>query len=546
MDPRLKDFVLKDIPKFNDRVCRGLVYAQSNEIPKYMESLIQSIAVFFPEGLRLDRVVQATPKEHFDMITRASSGKKRTVDISRSDYYMIKLYFTLHGEQLGPYSILVPYFSEGGLFTFRDTQYMVSPVLTDIGYSVYPGKIFIPFARTKYNFHKDHHTLYMDNKRVMGDIYHAPIHHDMKNTKNKSQKLAHGRPHIETTLAHYLFARHGFVEAVKRFAGIDIIVKRYEESDKENYPKTEYVAFSSARWAFTPHPNGNITLYVRMEDMLRDNEYITTLCASFFYVLDAFIDEFDELSDVNVPSFWRLLLGRIIKGDFESRGALLISMDSHMASTDTQLDDMTRDALKERGCVVEDMYGLFHELMTSLKKAYIQTGSEEASVYGKRLTVIPFLLSEFNLECTSLAQKLQGAATRNKELSKQDIEKMLKDAFKLNVCYKTIHKHGEVNPANTPNDNMIHQITSNVVDRENAGVVDGRKKKGRSGMINDPKRKAHVSICEVMQYTNLPKNGPDGRSRVNPTVSLSSSGRIRRKEHLRELTDKTQRMIDEN
>lgn len=542
MDPRLKDFILPTIPEFNDRVCRGLAYAQSNEIPRHIESLIRTTSEFFPPNLKFDRFVRATPREHFDMITK-SSNNRRVADISRSDYYMMKTYFTIDGEQSGPYSMLIPYISEASLFHYRDTEYMVSAVMTDIGYSTYPGKIFIPFARTKYNFHKDHHVVYGNNQRMMGDIYHAPIHHDMKNVKSKNSKLAHGRPHIETTLAHYLFARFGFQDAVKRFAGIDIEVR--QQRDDENFPRKDWMAYTSSRWGSTSHPNRDYTLYVRMDDYLKDDEYITTLAASFFYVFDAFADEFDAVRDMNVPSFWQVLLGRIIKGDFESRGALLISMESHMDSTDTQLDDMTRDGLKERGVVVENIYELFHELMTSLKKAYIQTGSEEASVYGKRLTVIPFLLSELNLACTNLAQKLQGAASRGKELSRKDIEKMLKDTFELKVFAKKIHKHGEVNPANTPNDNMIHQITSNVVDRENAGL-DNRKKKGRSGMINDPKRKLHVSICEVMQHTNAPKQGPDGRSRVSPTISLSYSGRIQRKPHLKALTDKTQRMIDED
>lgn len=543
MDPRLKDFVLRQTPEFNDRVCRGLAYAQSSEIPRHIESLIRGITEFFPDNLKFDRFVRATPREHFEMITK-SSNNRRIADISRSDYYMMKLYFTIDDEQSGPYSMLIPYISEGNLFHYRDTTYMVSPVMTDIGYSVYPGKIFIPFARTKYNFHKDHHVIHCNARRVMGDIYHAPIHHEMKNVKSKSSKLANKRQHIETTLAHYLFARFGFTQAIKQFAGIDIIVE--EKPDDEKYPRDQWTSFTSSQWEFSNHPNGATTLYVRMDDYLQNDEYITTLCASFFYVFDVFIDEFDSLSDVNVPSFWQTLLGRVIKGDFESRGALLISMESHMASTDTQLDDMTREALKERGCVVDDIYGLFHELMTSLKRSYIQTGSEEASLYGKRLTVIPFLLSELNLACTNLAQKLQGAATRGKELNRKDIEKLLKEAFELKVFAKKIHKHGEVNPANTPNDNMIHQITSNIVDRENAGL-DNRKKKGRgAGMINDPKRKLHVSICEVAQHTNAPKKGPDGRNTISPTVSLSHSGRILRKAHLKELTERTQRMIDED
>lgn len=544
MDPRQREFTLKDIPEFNDRVCRGLAYAESKDIPKFIERLITICSEFFPPGLSFDRAVRANPIEHFEKVTR-EYNYRRQADISRSDYYMMKYYFDYEGDQLGPYCMLIPYVSEGGLFTFRDTTYAVSTVMTDIGFSIYPGKIFIPFARTKYNFHKDHHFMLVNHVRKMGDIYYAPIHHEMKGAK-KTSKLPSGRPFIFTTLAHYLFARYGFISAVKMFAGVDVIVKRYEESDKVNYPKPDYVAFTSARFAETNHPSAGVTIYVKLDDYIKDEDYINTLCASFYYVFDVFTDEFDDLNDVDVPSFWQQLLGNIIKGDDKSRGAILIDMENHMASTDRQLDDMTRDALKERDVVVNDIYELFHELMTSLKKAYVQTGSEEASVYNKRFTVLPFFLEEINTACTNLAQKLQSEQTHGKQFTKKDINDLLSATFKLNICVNDINRHGEVNPASTPNDNMIHQITSNVIDRENAGGVKANQKKGRVSMISDPKRKLHSSIAEVFQFTNLPKGaGADGRGRINPTVQLSVSGRVKRKEHLRALTDEAQRFISD-
>ena len=546
MDHRLRAYVESLNTPFNDDVCRGLAYKESSEIPASVDALINECVEHFPPGLVYKGSRRALPRRHFDFITR-QMGSKRVVDISRHDYYLMEYFFAWEGEDIPPIGILLPYISEGGIITHRDATYTVSPAVCSIGYSIMQGKIFIQLSRARYNFQKQHHQVMQNNARVIGSVYWAPIHHMLNDRKHKPP-LKGDRKRIDTSLAHYLFAKCGFVQAVKKYAGADVVVKRREDSDKVNYPKDDWDAFSSYRLSTLPHPNANVTIYVKREDMEKNGTYLTTLCTSFFYTFDAFTDEFDTLSDVNVPTFWQRLLGNIILGDHEHRGQILAAMEGHMHSVDMSLDNPTREALRHRDVMCDDMYDFFSCIMSTLSGLFIQTreqGSCEASAYGKRLNVKTYLLEEINNACTSIVNKFQTESNRGKTYRYKDIQQILTTAFKATMCINNLPNHGEISLLGTPNASMIHQSTANVVDQ---GVAGNRTKSGKAskgGLINDPQHKVHVSLAEVYQYTNCAKRMPDGRGKINPTVLLSPSHCIMRKPHLREMLDAAQRKLDE-
>lgn len=536
MDPKLFAKTTEATPRFNPDVCRGYATKQMNNILHDMDTLITSASDLFPPELKFVGHKFASPIEQFRETTREYKSVRKG-DVAQYDFFMVKYYFEYAGEMFPPFPVLVPFVREGGIFVHRGTTYSVSPALTDIGYSTTPNGLFFPFKRARYNFHKTDHNVMEDNVLTLTSLYYSAIHHEVKKTKGKRNLIEGNRPYIHSTLAHYLFAKWGFIDALNRFDDVEAEVQIAGEFDPRKYPQSKWTYFTSARWNASGHPIENLVVLVKKTSL---TDYVRTMVGSFFYVVDAFPDEVNALEDVADPNFWMYLLGRIIKGDREARGTVLANMETHMASTDCQLDDITRAALKEVDIDVEDIYALFHVIMTDLAPKFLKTSTEETTMFNKRLTVIPYILHEFNEAITILAYHLQ--TVRKKPYSMSDIHSILKRTFKLKVCVNTLSNHGEVTAISSPGDNMILRITSVLIDAARGGPV--RYSHDEGSFINNPARKLHASIAEVGSFTNLPQSMPDGRTRANPCMQLEYSGRVSRKEKFRNLIDETQAKIE--
>ena len=389
MDPQLAKLVADQMPKFNERVCRGYATYQMKATLPYMDKIIRSASPLFPEGLIFRGHSIGSPSEHFNLLAQGK-GKDRSIDISRHDFYLTKFLFEYQGKEID-LPIFVMFFRDGGLFTHRGTTYAVSPALTDIGFSVTHSGIFIRFKRTCCNFSRETHHVVVDGQLRHCNLYWSAIHHEV-NRNARKRDLLNNRPYIHSTLCHYFFCKWGFQGAMERFANTQVHVCYKHEVDRKAYPANRYAYVNSSVVAGKGIPGAEIVVIVPRDKI--EDEFVLTMLGSFFYVFDAFVNSFVDLVDINNPRHWLVLLGRIVKGDWEKVGSLVTGMENHMASTDTQLDEITQASLAERGIQVNDIYGLFYEIMTTLAPCFLNTANDEASMYNKRLSVAPFVLHQ--------------------------------------------------------------------------------------------------------------------------------------------------------
>lgn len=540
MDPQVLAMAMAATPKFNANVCQGFATKQMRLALDYTERLIRSISHSFPDGMRYEGVSIATPIEQYREMTRQRQST-RSVDISRHDYYMAKYMFSYEGVPLGPYFVNLMFARKGGLTTHRDTVYAFTPSLSDIGYSKTSSGVFINFNKTKCNFVKANYNILCDDQHINTFLYHASIHNMLK--KRRRNWFDQGRPILNTTLCHYLFCKFGLTETMRRFVGVPVVVVPQSDDLLRRYPLTRYMHFRSSRYQQNGPRETAVSIAIPRSELNAGNErIIRTMMGSFFYVFDTYPEEFKSLADIDEPAQWQYLLGLIIKGDREGRGAVISAMEEHMISTDTMLDELIQSEMKEIGIIVSDIYELFYEIMTTLHDEFLHTGTTEASMYNKRLTILQNVVEEFNVAVTSLYRDLQRK--RNDVLTHDKIDKLLKDYLKLNVCVNAISRHGEVVAVSSPGDNMIFRITSNLIDSTAAGKPSGKGGKKKGSIIDDPAHALDASIAEVGSFTNLPKSQPDGRIRINPTVNLAANGIVRPKEHLKDVIARTQYWIN--
>ena len=161
--------------------------------------------------------------------------------------------------------------------------------------------------------------------------------------------------------------------------------------------------------------------------------------------------------------------------------------------------------------------------------------SQVGSMYGKRLTVLRYVLSNVIAAIFNFMFKLRS--NTKKVLERKDIETAL-HKIGAETITQINKNHGEVSSISSPGDNKLLKITSNVVLQANSA---GHSKS--KAALGDASKHLHSSIAEVNQFGNLPKSDPTGRSRLNPCVKVNTDGTIMRNHEHMALLDQVESII---
>lgn len=564
MDPYVIQRVAAATPKFNDSLCNGLAIDHlmkvnpetgKNAAMAYIDRLFQINHETFPEGLVYDGSQICSPITHFEKLT-TEYNSKRQANIARNDTYLIKLQFSYHGETLFPRFVQIPFIGDGGLLTLNGATYSVSPVLTDVGFSVLQGSIFIPLRKIKLTFNRIGYHFLANGRRCIVYVIWSSVHSQRVKNPRLPKRRRDGRRDIETTLVHYLFCRYGLTETFRLWGKTNVMYGVKSNFPADEYPRDQYTIFESIALRGR-HPAGDICLVIPVEG---DSEFTRMLVGGFFYLMDTFPDRFSTTSMDELSNFvdgqavdeygqvglgtvkqnsWRRLLGNLIWGDFEPYGKLLENVDDHMYSNEHILDEMTREDLRSRSLHVDNLWDLMVEVMTTLSHHFYQISSDEASMYGKRLMIQRYVMEEFNNAISRFSFSFQ--TRRNKVYTADEINALLKKYFKLNTCVAALtSQHGEINTVSYPGDNKIFRLTSMLIPQDKA-----RRKGGFSkSQIGDTSHLLHASIAEVGQFNNQPKNNPDGRGRVSPNLNLDVDGTVRPDPEKAALIARTNKMFE--
>ncbi|BEG72388.1 hypothetical protein [Pseudomonas phage vB_PaeM_PS119XW] len=536
MDPYVISRIDGVIPKLNKDLANGLAVKHMMEInPEtgmnatraYVDKLFEINSALFPADFKYHGNRLCKPEVHFEEITR-EYGSKRVANIAESNTYMIELITSYKGEMMFPRRVLLPYVRDGGICTLNGATYSISPVLTDVGFSVLNGSIFIPFRRAKLTFKQvDHHYMCNGQREVMYVIW-SQIHNEMS---KRTKRDLDNRQHIESCLAHYFFCEFGVVETFKRWAGVDIQIGYLKDFPESQYPRDQWNVYESAVLK-RRHPTGDMVLVLPKD---KETDFVRRLVAGFWYVVDAFPSRFYEPSYMDNKQLWRIILGLMIFGDFEHQGKIAENIESHLDSFNNSLDEMTIEELRSVGVKVNTIWELLYAIMTDMAHHLYATDIDETSMYDKRLSILRYVMAEFNYAVSMFAYTFQGR--KDKEWTGQEINDALKRSFKLNTCIKKLtSEHGELDTLSSPGDSKVIKVTSILVPQDRAKTSKAHNK----SLIGDSSRLIHASIAEVGQYKNQPKNNPDGRGRLNLFVGVRYDGLVERREEDRELIDKAQ------
>jgi hypothetical protein len=537
MESLFAQLVEENTPKMNSDIVNGLAVKMMPFAEQYVDEVMRTVSRSFPPGLVYLGCERCTPTEEFRNSTRAygsddgrSSGKKRVVDIVRSDIYSMKYLFQydyqeMEGGRLVNKSDIItrylylPFVGEAGGTTIGGNKFFIHPVLTDKVISPSNETIFVRLMRDKIIFKRLYYTIFVDNTKTTMNVVWASLYRNASNGRviDKVTKAV-------STAAHYLLGKYGFSEFFQKYFGF---VPEIGYLNGKMIPADpEYVVFRSTGLK----PKGNIERNYIPTDIFfripasRHNQYIRDMIAGIFYVIDHFpesarIEYFDD------PRMWRAMLGSIIFSNSYSTGKILENVKEHYNSLDQYVDTIIVKKLIESGYPCSDFYDLLALTIKEFSYWLIASNQNVNTMYGKELSILYPVFYPITKELFSLVFKLNKAFLK-KPLSLKEIIEIMNRSLKPGLIFKLRRAEAPKSNISYCGDNKFFRITCIIIPQENNVTGgDGKKKKKRISE-NDPINKLHASIAEGGGYLNITKPNPVGTGRINPYVFLDASSTI--------------------
>lgn len=518
MDPELARLVDSTSPKLNPLLANGLAVTHMKDVEQYLDQVFKSAAKSFPMELTYGGYQRCTPEEEFQRITRVITGPdkkpKRRWNVARSDVYLVKFFFNFKGVALPPRYLYLPFVSDGGCIYINGKRFNISPVLADRVISVGTEDIFVRILKARLTFKRFRQHFMTDGKRETVQV----VYSDIYNKKADQKKSTAG---AKTTLMHYLLCKYGFTETFMRFGGCLPVVGGSEVNNNV-YSEAEWIICSSnqkgpRRGRYVP---STVQIAVRRADL---TDTLLAMLAGFFYIVDRFpgrmLPEY-----VDAKNLWRTLLGFVIYPKFEGEGKLQILMDTHIAALDEYIDDFSHLKMQAIGLYADDLWQLFAIIIQKFNEWLLGKAKDVGSMYGKELSILYYVLSEFIAAINLLGFRLKKDVVKNRALTLATVEGQMEKLLKPYMIFSIRKEHGEVTTTSVSGDNKAFKLTSVLVAQSGSRVG---KKKGASPIVT-PTKLLHVSVAEVGSYSNLPKAAPDGRSRINQFVQVDATGLILR------------------
>ncbi len=534
MDPEFMKFVDNNVPHLNMDLVNGLACIHMKESLRYIDSIWKSAAVSFPPQVTYEGYRVCTPEEMYRYSFKSGNSKRRKrqgaagkgssekqYEIAQTNFYLVEYFVHFDGQPLNNKVILaLPFVSTGGKVTISDTDWYISPVLADKVISIGSEHIFVRLLRDRLTFSRlpTGYPVVINGARESIGIVVSQIYHQKKGVGEPKPST-----NAKTSMSHYLFCKHGFQGALKKYARCDVIVG--DNLSEKDYPPDQWFLYKtsgvsprmqgSRKRSFTYIPP-SICVAVPKE---QHNERAKVMIGALFYVADYF-PAFIRPEYVHDPRTWITPIGYILLSDDMGRGKLEEQMHDHIDSLDEYADPIVIANMKKIGIEIGDIYDFFAIVAENFGYWIANSQDKINSMYDKEMSVLYFVYFDVIKAIFWMNFKLKTASKKN--ISRNDVEAIIKECLKFGLMYGLTKRHGEVATKSYGGDNKAFKMTADLVPQ----TATGQRTKGKSsdrGASGDPSKKRHVSVGELASMACMTKSDPTGRGRINHWALLDES-----------------------
>lgn len=540
MNRLFAQMVDKDTPKFNPDIVNGLACIYVPYAEEWIHQVFKSASKSFPKGLSYEGYERCTHFEEFFRPSKTKS-KKWLFDLADSDLYLVKFKFSFEEDgvkrPLTDRYIYLPFVNEAGTFKLGGTLYHVTGVLSDKVISPGTNSIFVRLIRDRLKFHHVGHSVMVGNRRESINVVHSRIYR-----KPGKEKSAPSTTHAFTSIAHYLFARFGFTETFRKYAGFVPTVGHYKPGIK--FDKNVIVCRSSY-YGTHSKPRTFIGQHYHPSDIYLEipNEYwnarTAALVAGFFYVIDHFPDRIDT-TRLDSRFIWTVLLGHIIFSGVYSEAKLYNDTQEHFNSLDDYLDVIVADKLKEIGWVVNDFYDLIAKIMIDFPTLLLGNQIDINSMFNKNIEILYYMLIEITSKIFRVIYKLRKNETK-RPLNYRNVDATFSKLMTSKTIFNLTKDKMICETVSYCGDHMYPKLTSKITEQE-TGSMKNKKKNARLSLTDNDH--IHSSMLEAGNVLFLSKSNPRPNTRINPYVKIDlKTGTLIPDPAFKDILDNLQKML---
>lgn len=536
MNAQMLAIVAAETPPINPDIANGIATVQVKTAESYIDRDLRACSEQLPEGISYDGYRRLLPMEEYKILHQKK--EKNYVELSRTSMYLIDTLFSLHGKPLENRPMYMPFVGDAGIMWIRGTPYVVNPVIGDVAVSVTRGGLFAWLGLTKVQFYRMNYHFFADGKNQGASVAHSNLYH--RSTKSKATKV--GKNSLRSTLVHYMLCRMGLTELLtKHFKCSDVRIGDKDLINHDHLDPDEWLICSSGgQGGHLRRPADYVPsrLAIAIPRNAVTADQIDAICG-IFYVVDTYPDQATP-QYVDNPHMWQRLMGRIIFGDTMNEGERMILLREHLISIDGYVNYQSRRTLHQGGIMVENIHDFFAWVVRELPVLIASAPTEVASLYGKRLMTVRYLLKDISRSIYLLMFRLRAQFNKRGRLSEKEIRDAMRKGLLRDRITVVNVGHAEVSTVSSPGDNKIFKITSTAVLQEN---TDSPKGKGGGGSLNDPSKFIHVSVIEFCSYCAMRKNEPTGRGNLGTHAITNERGDLIRNPKYINLMEHTQHLL---
>lgn len=534
----------QNTPKINDRFIRGIGKEVFEQIPAFINSMIEiSLERVNPNiDLRYLGYKIISPEEEL-MEDSYSRSSNKAVDIAQNNVRLVRFEFEYNGQPMPKY-IYLPYCDPGNMFVVSGTSYIVMPVLTDLVMSVKSDRIFI-------RLHKDKIHITSARKRIKKNNHPNPdlprvLYSKIFNSGSKDKM----RPNAQTPLGLYILAKFGLYHTIKEYTNLrknDFYVMYDPKDELFNNPTYKnFDIYSSIgekpkgydrRAVYKPH---KIKVLIR-KDTDRSS-LVENLMSGIIMAFDMVngqieIDLHDALETQNVKAeidIWRMLLGRGMYKQDISINKIKEDVTEHIIALDTYIDVILKNRLANGGIYVNDFWDLLLHNIDIYTHA-VNNGKE----YNRDINKLYFdlfyyicydIIIGFNRAVKQINQRYQKNG--NKSPSKDEIKRIMNNDVRERVIYNLVKSYASslaLAQATTSNDSLYYKGTS-MLENQNRG--EGVRRGGKT-TFPESVRTLSGFMLTFGSLLYLTKTAPTPTLRANLWINIDpKTGKIVIPDHI--------------
>ena len=524
MNRVMLDMLKKNTPHFNKDVTDGSAKKILETVPDYFDDIIRSSIKSLNPSVDLKYLGyrRLSPKEEFNL-TLMNSNNKSNYDLAESYIYMVEYIFEYQGQKISR-PLYLPYCERGNIIRISNTQYHITPVLSDMVISPSYDRVFVRLLKDKLTFLAESKNFILNNEKIPGIIIHTNI--VKTNAMNIMDNI--GKP--LTSISLYILGKYGFKESMFKFIGTD---KWIVTTDNVDDIRSEYNVFESTKVkprslklvAYTGHD-----VKICIHKSVKLNNFIENFIFGIIYTLDILpMQAEDMVSIVNQASkpnatqvekedeilFWRILLGRVVYKNSFSIDRIVMDMSEHFDNLNGYIDSQIKNKLRENGVILDNFFELLGLVLSNYNVWLINSKEYNSDVKNRYIDILYYIMCDMIIGFNKVIISINKRVSKKANMRIEEITKVLTNELSTRKIFNIAKSQSPslcLMVVDSSSDLIYPKITAVFEDQSRGSGP----KRNSTAQFPEHTKTLRGNQLVIGSLLNLTKSAPSPVFRINP------------------------------